>query len=346
MKSIKLNNGNINQVINNTISSLKSTGLVVFPTDTVYGLLVDAENQAAVKKLIAFKNRPAGKPISVFTNTELINNLVIISPSQEKIVKDILPGPFTLILPSKHQVSELLESETGTLGVRIPKNDLIKGLVDRFRKPITATSANTAGRSPHYSVVSLLNGITDKQKELIDLIVDAGTLPRNKPSTVVDLSAQEVKVLRQGDVKFKKSLSLISKSAKTTMEIAGKILKENINEKERPLVFIIEGEMGVGKTVFVKGIGERLGVNNIVSPTFVIYYEYGNLYHFDLYQIEEKEEFNHLGIEKILRPGNILCFEWGEKAGEIINILNKKAKIVYVKMEYVNETERKIEVRK
>ena len=111
------------------------------------------------------------------------------------------------------------------------------------------------------------------------------------------------------------------------------------------MVFIIEGEMGVGKTVFVKGIGEQLGINNIISPTFVIYYEYGNFYHFDLYQIEDKSEFKNLGIVELLKPGNILCFEWGEKAGEIINILKEKSEIVYVKMDYVDEGIRKIEIK-
>ena len=102
--------------------------------------------------------------------------------------------------------------------------------------------------------------------------------------------------------------------------------------------------MGVGKTIFVKGLGESLGIKNIISPTFVIYYEYGNFYHFDLYQIEDKEEFKHLGVEKLLKPGNILCFEWGEKAGEIIDLLKSRGEIVYVKMRYVNEVEREIKI--
>ena len=70
-----------------------------------------------------------------------------------------------------------------------------------------------------------------------------------------------------------------------------------MKNNNKPLIFIIEGELGVGKTIFVKGIGQSLGINNIVSPTFVIYYEYKNFYHFDLYQIEDKEEFGYLEIE-------------------------------------------------
>ncbi len=343
MKTIKLKSNHIDQVINNTITILKSNGLVVFPSDTVYGLLCDATSEKAVQKLIAFKNRPLGKAISVFCNFDLVNQLVTINNQQSTILKQILPGPFTIILASKHKVNKLLESEKGTLGIRIPMYRYIETLVNQFKKPITATSANLAGRSPHYSIKTLLNELSNKQKRMIDLIVDAGKLPKNKPSTVIDLTQPNVKILRQGDVDFSRSKILLSNSAEETKYIAKKILKEIRRPADsKPLIFIIEGELGVGKTVFVKGLGESLGINNIISPTFVIYYEYGNFYHFDLYRIEEKEEFKHLGIEKLLIPGNILCFEWGEKAGEIIELLKSKGKVIYIKMKYISEREREI----
>ncbi len=354
MKIIKLRSNNIGQVINNTITILKSNGLVVFPSDTVYGLLCDAANEQAVKKLIDFKNRPPGKAISVFCDFKLINKLVKINKQQQKIIKEILPGPFTIILPSKHQVNKLLESEKGTLGIRIPMDQLINRLIQEFGKPVTATSANLAGRPANYSIKTLLKELTNKQKELIDLVVDAGTLARNKPSTVVDLSQSDVKILRQGDMGFSnKSKIFLSKSAGETKDIAKKILKEKLNDKNKPLIFIIEGELGVGKTVFVKGLGENLGINNIISPTFVIYYEYdikksniknqiSKMIHIDLYNIQDKQEFMYLGLEKLLVPGNILCFEWGEKAGEMVNLLKRKGEIVYVKMKYVDKNIRKI----
>ena len=345
MKIIKLNSGNVDQTINNTIEVLKSTGLVIFPSDTVYGLLVDATNKAAVEKLIAFKNRPVGKPISIFTDIESMDQLVEINKDQQKVFEEILPGPFTIVLPSKHKVNKLLESETGTLGVRVPMYQPIKELVNKFKKPITATSANLAGRSPHYSIGSLLNELTEKQKELIDLIVDAGQLPKNKPSTVVDLSRPNVKILRQGNEDFIKSKVFRSRTSEETKNIAEQIFTKNYKKDEKPLIFIIKGEMGVGKTVFVKGIGEKLGINNIVSPTYVIYYEYKNFYHFDLYQIEDREEFGNLGIDKFLVPGNTLCFEWGEKAGEIIDLLSDKGNIVYIEMKYISESEREIIVK-
>ena len=333
-------------IINKTITALEKGGLVIFPTDTVYGLLCNATNEEAVKKLIRFKNRSPGKAISVFCDFNLLNELVKITKEQEKIIEEILPGPFTIILPSKHKVDKLLESEKGTLGIRIPKYQLINQLIQRYKKPITATSANLANRPSHYSIKTLLNELSEKQKKMIDLIIDLGQLPRNKPSTVVDLTQPDIKILRQGDVDFTNSKVYRSKTPEETKKIAQSVIptvvQGSYKKREKPLVFIIEGEMGVGKTIFVKGIGESLGIKNIISPTFVIYYEYGNFYHFDLYQIEDKEEFKHLGIENFLKPGNILCFEWGEKAGEIINVLKKKGKVIYVKIDYINEREREI----
>jgi len=351
VKIIDLKKNNQPEIINKVIEVLLKGGLVIFPSDTVYGALVDATNELAVKKLIAFKNRPPGKAISVFmADFEMMKRYVKVRTGRDLSLQNLLPGPFTIILKSKHTVGNknvcsLLESEKGTLGVRIPQYQLINQLIQKFGKPVTATSANLANRSPHYSVKTLLSELPKNKQKLIDLIIDVGQLPRNKPSTVVDLTEPEIKILRKGDVDFLKTKKIVSKSKEETKQIAknvGNVYMRCV--KNKPLVFIIEGELGVGKTVFVKGLGESLGIKNIISPTFVIYYQYGNFYHFDLYRIQDKEEFKYLEIEKLLRPGNILTFEWGEKAGEIYDLLKSKGKIVYVKMKYVNKNSRKLEI--
>jgi len=226
-------------------------------------------------------------------------------------------------------------------------------LVKKFKRPITATSANLSGKSPHYSIESLLKQLPESKKKLIDLIVDAGKLPRNKPSTVIDLVEENIKILRRGDIVFTQVDTYLSRSAKETKKIAKFVLNKLLEKDfERPLVFIIEGEIGVGKTVFVKGMGEFLGIKEIVSPTFVVMYEYevekskvDKLIHLDLYNLEEKEEFEYLKIGEYLAPGNLLAIEWGEKVGEIFDLLKEKGEIVYVKMSYENEKERVIEVK-
>lgn len=337
-----------NSIISLVINTLKLGGLVVYPSDTVYGLLVDATHKQAVKKLIEFKNRPLGKAISIFVlDLRMIKKVVEVSDDQEKTINQLLPGPFTVILKSKHQVCKELESEKETLGVRIPQNNSINRLIKLFGKPLTATSANLSGRSPHYSIESLLKELPNNKKKLIDLIIDVGKLPRNKPSTVVDLSQSEFKIIRQGDLNLAKKLSFISSSDDETKKIAQFILKKNLDfGKVGPLFFVIQGELGVGKTIFVKGLGESLGINNIISPSYVIYYEYSKLIHVDLYNVGEKEEFNYLGLDKYFVRNQIICFEWGEKLGDLYKTLESKGKVVCVEMRYLDEKKREIIINK
>ena len=143
MKIVKLTEG----VVITALEVLKNGGLIIAPSDTVYGLLVDATNEKAVEKLIQFKDRPAGKAISVFVNNfPMMKTYIHMGPKEESILKELLPGPFTVILKSKRKTSRLLESENGTLGVRIPNYPFINRLLQEYKKPVTATSANLAGR--------------------------------------------------------------------------------------------------------------------------------------------------------------------------------------------------------
>ncbi|OQY68390.1 hypothetical protein B6D29_00835 [Microgenomates bacterium UTCPR1] len=348
MKKLILKDNNAEKIIKETIHTLNNGGLVVFPTDTVYGLLVDARNERAINKLIRFKERPVGKAISVFVSDfKMIRDLLTVNNTQMMAIKRMLPGPFTVILDSKHLVCRLLESEKGTLGVRIPEYKLINDLVIRFGRPITATSANLSGKTVNYSLEGFLNSLSKKKTELIDLCVDAAKLPKNKPSTVVDLTLRQPKILRKGSLDFSTNQEFISVSVKDTKKVAADLLNKlrYLNE-EQPLVFIIEGDLGVGKTVFVKGLAREAGINNIISPTYVIYYEYrtnnGKLIHIDLYNIEDDEEFRYLGIESFLKNNNILCFEWGEKAGHLLKTIKRKSRPIYIKMSYLGENKRKI----
>lgn len=359
MKVVKYNLINASErekIINQTINFLKKGGMVVFPTDTVYGILVDATNKKAVGKLIEFKNRPAGKAISIFVNDKkMLMDEAEISFSQIQMIDQLLPGPFTLIFKSRHQIVKELESENGTLGIRLPDYKLILDLVKKFKRPVTATSANLAGRSPHYSVNSLLNSLSKVKTNFIDLIVDTGLLPRNKPSTVVDMTGPSIKLLRMGDTEFSQSKTYITYSPLQTKKTAKNILEQFFVKKaNKPLIIIIEGELGVGKTVLVKGIGDLFNIKNIISPTYVVFYEYDiksrktynfkKLIHIDLYNVQEKNEFRYLHLEKYLEKGNILCIEWGEKSGELINLFKEKAIIIGVKMKYLNQNKRLIKV--
>jgi L-threonylcarbamoyladenylate synthase len=351
MKHVKIGNEALKEVI----YTLKNGGLVIAPSDTVYGLLVDAKNQDAVRKLIAFKNRPAGKPISIFTDgIDMIKGIAELTNSQEQLLKNLLPGPYTIALPSKHTVNSLLESERGTIGVRWIKFEFINNLIKSFGGPTTATSANLSGHSSNYSL-GFVQDLPQQKKDLIDLVVDGGDLPHNKPSTVMDLSASEVQILREGDLPFTHADSYTSQSPEETYQIGKKILYQALqSRKDKPVVILLQGELGAGKTVLIKGLGAEMGLDNIDSPTYMVYYEYKNknteipfqnLYHFDLYNIQEVDEFAHLGIESMLQVHNLLCIEWGEKIQPVINLLKNQATIIQLEIEYSGPESRNIKVK-
>lgn len=341
----------MNEALSDALNTLHAGGLVICPSDTVYGVLVDAKNAQAVEKLIAFKNRPPGKPISVFLpSLESVQDYVKADGKQEKTVRELLPGPFTIILPSTHRIDPRLESERGTLGIRLPDYRFIAELASRYGSPLTATSANLSGRPPHYSLETLLRELPAVKADLIGLAVDAGKLPRNKPSTVIDLSGSQLKIVRHGDVVSKRLKSYLTGSAAETEKTARYLVNRYLEKGSGEcLVFILEGDMGAGKTVFVKGAAGLFGVDAIISPTFVVSYEYDvtgknihKLIHADLFNIEDASEFPHLGLEEYLKPGHLLFIEWGEKAGQLYGKLRQKARVIHISMNYLAPTEREI----
>ncbi len=342
------------QVMDLCINALEQGGLVISPSDTVYGALVDATNQSAVEKLIAFKNRPLGKPISIFVaDMDMATQYVHISQKQQDTLTTMLPGPFTTILPSRGSVISLLESEQHTLGIRIPHFPFILNLVRRYAKPVTATSANMAGRSPHYSITSLLKSLPRYKKDLIDLVVDAGTLPKNKPSTVIDLTGDSYEILRKGDVGFQLSgHKYISKSLDETNNLARTLVDDHI-QKGKSLIFLLHGNLGSGKTAFTKGLAQLFGISSIVSPTFVIYYEYPleqdanayeMMYHFDLYNIQKEEEYETLQILNTFTQHNVvIAIEWAEKLPQKYrDLLNNHGVVVDLYFTHIDETTRQI----
>jgi tRNA threonylcarbamoyladenosine biosynthesis protein TsaE len=139
-------------------------------------------------------------------------------------------------------------------------------------------------------------------------------------------------------------------SNKIAQFVYQKYISQEIAKK--PVVVILKGDLGAGKTIFVKGIAEHLHVNNVISPTFTIYYEYrvkkaavSILYHYDLYTVEDAEELTHLGIDDNLKPGNLLFFEWGEKSGDIFEKFKQKAKVFFIEILYENKDIRNLQIK-
>src|SRR5680860_1375363 len=186
-KVIKVDSTPTKKIIEEAVKVLEKGGLVIYPTETLYGIGVDATNQKAVDKLLTYKTRREGKPLSIAVNSlQMAKEYVEINPTAHNLYSNFLPGPLTVVSPGLGKVAKGVESEIGTLGIRIPKYELILDIIESFGKPITATSANASYKKQPYCIDDILENISTKQKNLIDLIIDAGQLEKRDPSTVVD----------------------------------------------------------------------------------------------------------------------------------------------------------------
>jgi L-threonylcarbamoyladenylate synthase len=194
MKLIKINPENPEkEKLEQTITVLENGGTVVYPTDTLYGLGVDIYREDAVRKVYTIKKRSFNNPISIcVSKIGDIGKIAYMDKDTEEIVKKLLPGPFTIILRKKENISPMLTAGGEKIGIRIPDNRICRELTQRF--PITTTSANISGIKAPKSLKEVLKELGD----LVDLILDDGRSGEGVPSTVVDLTTRPPKILRKG----------------------------------------------------------------------------------------------------------------------------------------------------
>jgi len=185
-------------------------GVVVAPSDTVYGLMADATSELAVKKIFKMKKRPETKPIPVIIrDMEMAKNLVFINKRLESVLGRIWPGAVTIVLQKRYNLPEIVSAGKQTLGLRLPDYKLLHYLIEMVGRPLTATSANVSGEEPMISAEKVANQF---RKEFFrpDLILDAGELKFSEPSTVLDLSTDKPKIIRIGPVNPKKLMEILS----------------------------------------------------------------------------------------------------------------------------------------
>ena len=267
----------------------------------------------------------------------MAEDYVNLNRSAKNLYKQFLPGPVTVVSKGKGGVAPGVESETGTLGIRIPDYELVLDIVRALDKPITATSANASYQKRPYKLDDVFENISPSQRELIDLAIDAGELPRNEPSTVIDTTTEDLIVLRQGETKLKDKKEVLSRSEEGTQNVAKEIFQKYENYLgRRPLIFALEGPMGTGKTQFTKGLAKAMGIKEeVVSPTFSLLLEYPHLSHFDVWRIQNSSELETLGIIKMLEDKNmVIAVEWAEKAADLIKKYKDQAIVVWVKIGY------------
>jgi L-threonylcarbamoyladenylate synthase len=348
MQKIKIDG----KAIEKAIKVLKDGGLFIFPCETVYGVAVDCLNPKAVEKLNTYKQRPFGKPYAIMcSDQKMAEGYVSLNNTAKDLYKNFLPGPVTVVSLGKHKVSTGIESETGTLGIRIPGYKFMLQLISTFGRPIVATSANASYKKRPYTIIDILDNISTKQKELIDLIIDAGELPKNEPSTVIDTTLDEPTILRQGEIKLKDKNEVLSRSEENTQNVAKEIWqKYEQHQGKRTIVFALQGEMGSGKTIFTKGLARSMGITELVtSPTFALENIYQirdskfQLHHFDAWRLENSNELLALGFSDLIKNKSVISIEWAERVSDEVRKFDDEAIVIWVNIKLgKNENDRLI----
>ena len=180
------------------VEALKRGHVIVFPTETLYGLGGDALNEAAVEKVFQLKGRDSGNPIPVLVaNQEMLHTLVAQVPTTaQKLMDRYWPGPLTLVLPGQKNIPKPLCNPAGGVGVRISSQPIATLLVNELGRPLTATSANPSGKEPARTLQEAKTYFAGR----VELFVDGGALFSERGSTVVDVMEDSIKIIREGEI--------------------------------------------------------------------------------------------------------------------------------------------------
>lgn len=201
MLTFKINQNTPDPLVVSELAELLKTGAVIaYPTDTFYGLGADIYNETAIKRIFAIKGRLDNKPLLILISDEkeLIPLIASgkISGVSRRFIDEFWPGQLTLVFNASDKISDKLTGGTGKIGIRLPKQNFCRMLIQRLGVPITATSANISGMGSLDNPSDVLTAIGDK----IDALVDSGNTKGGTESTVVDVSGSKPVVLREGAI--------------------------------------------------------------------------------------------------------------------------------------------------
>lgn len=181
---------------------LDNDGVIIFPTDTVYGIACNCFSEKAIKKIFDIKKRPKNKPINVLSNN--LDKIKLVSRNineKEKFLIDkYMPGALTIILDKNEKVSDILTAGLDTIGVRIPKNNISLRILENVSYPLATTSANISGDSAGIKIFDFLKEFDG----VVDAIIDGGETDLKVASTIVRVeSDNKLKIIREGTLKIK-----------------------------------------------------------------------------------------------------------------------------------------------
>jgi len=278
------------QSIAEAAESIRSGGLVAFPTETVYGLGVNAMDAAAVKKVFSAKGRPSADPLIVHISklSEIERVVSSFSPAAQSLADAFWPGPLTLILPKQPEVPELVTSKLKTVAVRIPNHPVALALIEAAGTPIAAPSANRFGHTSPTTASHVFQDLAGH----IDIILDGGSTSIGVESTILDLSTTPARILRPGGITREMLEALIGPVTvfKQIKKLGQKILSPGMLEKHyapRAEMFLFKGsdadQLLVDFLTEQKNTGRSIGVlatlesADAVEQTGALIYRLGSI---------------------------------------------------------------------
>lgn len=183
-------------ILKHAADIIKQSGLIIYPTETFYGLGVHFSDEGALQRLFAVKGREPGKPVLLLIqNSDTLNELASsVELSVSALVQKFWPGPLTLLLTASNRLSSYLTGDGGKIGCRVSSNPVARRLLHLTGEPITSTSANLAGGKSPVCIAEIPELLLDA----VDIVLDAGTTPGGLPSTIIDVSRKPFIVVREG----------------------------------------------------------------------------------------------------------------------------------------------------
>lgn len=189
-------------VLTEMIEALQQGKTIVYPTETCYGLGCDATNQSAVDEIYRIKQRQKDKPLlMVVSSIGMAMEYVQWNATIEKLAEQFWPGPLTIVSFAKSQ-SQLAKGIIGhkdMVAFRVTSHPLATALSAQLHKPIVSTSANLSSLDDPYDIADVIDMFTGKEHRP-DIVIDAGALPHNSPSTIVRVVGEKIEVIRQGGI--------------------------------------------------------------------------------------------------------------------------------------------------
>lgn len=186
---------------------LKNDGVISVPTDTVFGVCSRINSEIAYHKLMNLKNRSAEKSFPVMcANEKQIKNVAVVDERVEKIIKEFMPGPITLVLKKNKDLPNYVTNGKDTIAIRMATSEYIEKLILKVESPIFMTSANKSGEPECKSLEEIENSCP-----LLDGMME-GNVVYSKGSTIIDCTSEEIKILREGPISLEKIKEVIKEN--------------------------------------------------------------------------------------------------------------------------------------